>query len=163
VNLDDLRIRPATRRDRSALVALHEALYITHREKVTPPALDAFFAHKNWRETLRDDVDSLLSGSGSVVLLAEHANEVIGYVTAHIEDDPRRVLSRRGVVEDWFVDERARGKGAGKRLLFVLEEILREAGCVSLESATWTFNEGARRAHEAAGFAEAEIRYRKRL
>lgn len=156
-------IRPATTGDRTALIRLHEALYLTHRARVTPPPLDDFFAYKNWAKTLREDVDALLSGSGSVVLVAESAGAIVGYITGHIEDDVRRVHSRRGVIEDWYVDEPHRGQGVGLRLLRVFEDVLREAGCHALESATWAFNTGARRAHEAAGFTETEVRFRKTL
>jgi len=48
-------------------------------------------------------------------------------------------------------------------LLLKIEERFAAAGCEVIESATWSGNEGARRAHDALGFREIRVMYRKRL
>ena len=68
-----------------------------------------------------------------------------------------------GVVEDWFVDPSARGERIGAALLAALEAVFREARCDLIESATWSFNEGAVRAHQALGFETYQVRFRKPL
>jgi GNAT superfamily N-acetyltransferase len=68
-----------------------------------------------------------------------------------------------GVVGDWYVDEAARGHGVGAALLAELERRFADAGCEVMESATWSFNRGARAAHLALGFDEVQVTYRKRL
>lgn len=77
--------------------------------------------------------------------------------------EPRRVLPRRGVVEDWYVLPESRDSGVGAVLLRELEERFAAAGCELIESATWSGNEGARRAHDALGFREIRVMYRKRI
>jgi len=72
-------------------------------------------------------------------------------------------LPRRGVVEDWYVEESFRGSGVGKQLLAELERRFGAAGCEVVESATWSANTNARRAHEALGFHEIRVIYRKLL
>jgi GNAT superfamily N-acetyltransferase len=67
------------------------------------------------------------------------------------------------VIEDWYVLPAERGNGVGKLLLETLIERFRLAGCQVVESGTWAFNEGARKAHLALGFNEIEIKFRKRL
>jgi predicted GNAT family acetyltransferase len=73
------------------------------------------------------------------------------------------VLPRKGVVEDWYVAPESRGSGAGALLLRKLEERFVAAGCQMIESATWSGNKGARRAHDALGFQEIRVIYRKRI
>jgi GNAT superfamily N-acetyltransferase len=158
-----LVIRQAGRADRATLRRFHEALYVTHRDRVMPRALADFFAYRDLVGVLHDDVDSILARHECVALLAERDAVPVGYITGHVEADERRLLPRRGVVEDWYVEPSARGRGVGAALLEAIAAHFRALGCEVLESATWTFNAGARRAHERLGFAEYEVRYRKRL
>jgi ribosomal protein S18 acetylase RimI-like enzyme len=87
----------------------------------------------------------------------------LGYITGRVTVEPRRVLPRRGVVEDWYVAPDSRGAGVGSSLLHELEARFAAAGCEVIESATWSSNEGARRAHDALGFREIRVMYRKRI
>jgi phosphinothricin acetyltransferase len=105
----------------------------------------------------------MLRDRGAIVLIAEKAGAPIGYVTGTTSHDPRRVLPGKGVVGDWYVDEAARGHGAGRALLEALERSFADAGCEVIESATWSFNPGARAAHLALGFREVQITYRKAI
>lgn len=156
-------IRRATRADRAVVLHFHRDLYIKYRDQIAAPAVLPLFAYKDLDRTLRDDVDGLLSGPGAVVFLAELAGHAVGYVSGHVEVDPRRVLAKKGVVEDWFVSGEARGKGVGKLLLDTLIDHFREVQCEVVESGTWAFNDSARRAHKKAGFAEIEVKFRRRL
>lgn len=161
--MSDVIVRFATRADRAALLAFHRALYIDHRDEITPPELLDFYAYRDFDRVLRDDVDGLLASATTLVLVAEAGGEPVGYATGHIEDEPRRVLPRKGVVEDWYVVPGARGRGVGKLLMERLLSIFRDAGCHVAESTTWAHNTGARRAHDGLGFTEIEVKYRKRL
>jgi GNAT superfamily N-acetyltransferase len=156
-------IRRASPADRDALVAFHRALYIDYRNELVPEALRPLSAYRDFERALRDDVAAMLKNPASVVLIAEQDGRAVGYATGHVEDDPRRELSRKGVVEDWFVEESARGRGIGKELLDALLAIFREVGCSVAESTTWPTNDLARHAHERAGFSEIEIKFRRRL
>jgi GNAT superfamily N-acetyltransferase len=156
-------LRRATRKDYATVLAFHRELYVRFRDQIAEPELVALFAYKDMDATLRDDVDGLLLGRGTRVLLAERDAKPVGYVSGHVEVDARRVLSRRGIVEDWFVLAEERGRGVGSQLLGALTQWFRDEGCQMVESGTWAFNAGARRAHEKAGFREIEIKFRKRL
>lgn len=159
----ELHIRPGTRRDASLILHWHRELYVGHRARIVPPELEAFYAHHDMETTLREDVGALLQSPDATVLIAERDGVPVGYVTGHLEEDERRVLARKGVVEDWFVDEEARGAGIGAALMTALEDSFRKKGCHVIESMTWSSNDGARRAHAALGFHEVQIRFRKRL
>ena len=156
-------IRSATKADHAAVLRFHRDLYVRHRDELARPDVLPLLAYRDLDGTLRDDVEGLLSGRDTKVLLAEREGHPVGYVTGHVEVDPRRLLTRKGVVEDWFVAKSERGRGTGRLLLDALVEGFRRDGCQVVESGTWAFNEGARRAHAKAGFIEIEVKFRKRL
>lgn len=156
-------VRRAGPRDRTAVLGFHRALYQTHRDRVLPEGMLPLVGYRDFDTVLREDVEAMLANPEVAVLLAERDGVPIGYVTGHVDHDPRRLTRRRGIVGDWYVDESARGLGVGKQLIDLLTAIFREAGCDAMESATWAFNDGARRAHLALGFREVQITYRKPL
>jgi GNAT superfamily N-acetyltransferase len=156
-------IRRATRADFPVVLRFHRELYVHYRDRITAPEVLPLFAYKDLDATLREDVEGLLRANDTWVLLAEQQGVPVGYITGHLEVDPRRVLSRRGVVEDWLVLENTRARGVGRLLLAELERLFRDHHCTVMESGTWAFNAGARSAHEKAGFTEIEVKMRKRL
>ena len=160
---DAMTVRRANRSDRGTLLRFHEALYQQHRDEVLTPEEVSLIAYRDYDRVLQDDVSALLTDSNACVLLAETAGEPVGYITGRLLHEPRRVWPRRGVVEDWYVLPNYRGRRLGAKLLKAFEEELRKSGCDVLDSATWSANEGARRAHEALGFNEMRVVYRKRL
>lgn len=156
-------LRRASRADRAALRALHRALYIDHHGSIVPPSIAPLLEYRDFERVLRDDIDGLIEHPNAAVLVAEREGRVLGYITGHIEEEPERRLPRRGVVEDWFVEPSARGQRIGAALLAALEDVFREARCDLIESATWSFNEGAIKAHQALGFEPYQVRFRKPL
>ena len=156
-------IRDGDPNDRATLLEFHRALYVDHQAAVLPAQEAALVAYRDFERVLRDDVDGLLRGGAHIVLIAERGAEPVGYITGHVEREPLRVCTPKGVVEDWFVVERARGGGVGTRLLGALEARFRDAGCAMMESATWASNRGAREAHRARGFTEIQVVFRKPL
>lgn len=160
---DEVSVRRATRKDQTTVLRFHQALYVEFRDEIAAPDVIPLFAYKNMDATLKEDVEGLLSARSAAVFLAERDGTALGYVSGHIEVDHRRVLCRRGVVEDWYVAAEARGQGVGPRLLNTLIDWFRADGCELVESGTWAFNEKARKAHAKAGFKEIEIKLRRRL
>jgi GNAT superfamily N-acetyltransferase len=158
-----LTIRRATRADFPVVMRFHRELYVHYRDRITAPGVLPLFAYKDLDATLREDVEGLLRANDTWVLLAEERGVPVGYITGHLEVDPRRVLSRRGIVEDWLVLDAGRGRGVGRALMAELERLFREQRCTVMESGTWAFNQGAREAHRAAGFTEIEVKMRKPL
>jgi len=145
------------------MIVLHHGLYVDYREEILPAELAPFYAYKDLGRALREDVDSILASPRADAFIAEKDGNPVGYITGHIEEDARRELARKGVVEDWYVEKPARGSGIGKALFEALSDAFRERGCVVVESTTWASNEGARAAHEALGFHDIEIKMRRLL
>lgn len=160
---EGVQVRRAAQEDRDLVLGYHRALYLDHRNSVVPADILPLYAYVDFESVLRQDVDGLLARAGCVVLIAEQEGRPVGYITGRVEHDARRVMARRGVVEDWYVEEAARGRGVGRALIDVLIDTFRREGCTLLESSTWASNEGARRAHRRLGFDETQIQFRKRI
>ena len=158
-----INIRRASKADRDLMIVFHHSLYVDYREEVLAPELAPLYAYKNLGTTLREDVDSILASPRAMVFIAERDGEPVGYITGHLEEDKRRELSRKCVVEDWYVEKEARGAGVGRALFDALLEASRERGCVVVESTTWAGNENARAAHRSLGFQEIEIKMRREI
>src|SRR5688572_27649388 len=99
-----IEIRQATAADRGIVMYFHRALYVRHRTDVVPAEIDVLSAYADLGSAMEDDVSALLSSPVAVVLIGEKEGVPVGYVTGHVESDPRRVIRRRGIVEDWYVD-----------------------------------------------------------
>jgi len=158
-----IEVREADDSDRDVLMGFHRSLYQGHRDEVVPKNDLTLIEYRDYERILRDDLDALLRDRSSHVLVAESQGVAVGYITGRVTMEPRRVLPRRGVVEDWYVMPASRASGVGAVLLRELEERFAAAGCELIESATWSGNEGARRAHDALGFREIRVMYRKRI
>ena len=156
-------IREAQESDREALLSFHKSLYQGHRDQVVAEEDLPLIAYRDYERLLADDLRALLADRSSHVLLAESGGEAVGYITGKVAVEHGRVLPRKGIVEDWYVSPQARGQGVGAQLLRELEARFAAAGCDVIQSATWTANQGARRAHEALGFKEIRVMYRKIL
>jgi len=156
-------VREADDSDRQVLMSFHRSLYQAHRDEVVAEPDRPLIEYRDYERIVRDDLQALLRDRAGHVLVAESQDGAVGYITGRITVEPRRVLPRRGVVEDWYVVPASRGSGAGASLLRELERRFAAAGCEVMESATWSANEGARRAHDALGFREIRVMYRKRI
>jgi len=159
----EVQLRRADLADRPVIEALHRALYLEHRASVMPAGMERLFAYRSFETVLAEDVAAMLRDPAMVVLLALGDGAAVGYISGTIEADERRVIRRKGVVGDWYVDDAVRGAGIGRRLFETLESIFEEAGCGLVEVATWPFNEGTRRALERLGYSEIQITYRKAI
>ena len=157
------QVRPAGDADRQTLLRFHKALYEAHRERVVAPEDLPLVDYRGYEKILADDLDALLRDRNACVLIAEVDGQAVGYITGRISTEPRRVLPKRGIVEDWYVAEASRGAGIGAHLLDELQKRFIEAGCQLIESATWSGNKRARQAHTSLGFREIRVIYRKKL
>ena len=161
--LPTIQVREAGDSDRDVLIDFHQSLYQGHRDEVVAEEDLPLIEYREYERVLEDDLNALLKDPNAHVLLAESEGATVGYITGRVTVEPRRVLPRRGVVEDWYVVPESRKAGVGALLLRELEKRFASAGCEVIESATWSGNAGARRAHDALGFREIRVMYRKLL
>jgi GNAT superfamily N-acetyltransferase len=156
-----IHVRDARDEDHDTLFRFHKGLYEAHRDQVVAQEDLPLIAYRDYDRILVDDLRALMCDRNAHVLLAESNGRPVGDITGRVTTESRRVLPRRGVIEDWYVEEGERCTGVGKLLLEELERRFVDAGCQVVESATWSGNEGARHAHDAMGFREIRVIYRK--
>jgi aminoglycoside 6'-N-acetyltransferase I len=154
--MSDVCIRLARLSDRDDLVRFHVALW--------PNAS----AEEHARE-----LTLILEGNAPVtmplIILVAEANDgtLAGFLEVDLRShadgcDPSRPV---GYVEGWYVAEKYRHKGIGKKLLAAAEDWARSRGCLEIASDTWIDNELSQRAHEALGYEVVDrcVHYRKPL
>ena len=96
---------------------------------------------------------SRLGDPDSVVLVAEDAGYVVGYVFADVEGTSwKDQRGPCGYVHDVYVDEAARRHGAGRALMHAAVEWIRSKGRTQIVLLTMTRNEHAQRLFAALGF-----------
>jgi ribosomal protein S18 acetylase RimI-like enzyme len=101
---------------------------------------------------------SQISNRDSIVLVAESEGAVIGYVYATVEGTSWMELrGPSGVIQDVYVDEPARGAGAGGALVSAAVEWIRTKGRTQAVLMTKTRNEHAQRLFASAGFRPTMI------
>lgn len=144
-----ITVRPARPADAGALGRMGASLVRQHH------GFDA------QRFMLSDDVEAgyrwwlgkELKSKGAVVLVAERDGEVIGYVYGRVEErDWSTLRDRCGGFHDIWVDEAARGAGAGRMLAEALVQRFAELGVPRVILMSATKNEGAQRFFERLGW-----------
>jgi ribosomal protein S18 acetylase RimI-like enzyme len=101
---------------------------------------------------------SQISNPNSLVMVAERSGLVVGYVYADVESTNWMELRGPcGVVQDIYVDEAARGQGAGRALLHAAIDWIHSKGRSQVVLLTKTKNEHAKNLFSALGFRPTMI------
>ena len=149
-----ITLRVATRADQEFLGRMGGALMRQHHESDPRRFIEVEHPEAGYGRFLV----SQLSNPNSLVMVAERAGTVIGYIFADVE--PKNWMELRGpcgVVQDVYVDEAARGLGAGRALMRAAIEWIRSKGRAQVVLLTKTRNENAQRLFGALGFRPTMI------
>lgn len=148
-----LAVRPARLEDHAALCSLFDELDEFHRQ-ARP---DLFRPFDGPARTL-SQIEQWLAGSGSTVLVAEEAGDIVGLAvlltrlpSAFAGAVPRKVIE----LDNLVVRVDRRGHGIGDRLLAETQRWSREQGATHIEVGVHAFNHDARRFYERFGFARS--------
>jgi len=155
-SVSDICIRVALLSDRDQLVRMHVALW-----------------PKTSAEEHARELNLILEGKPVVttpliILVAEVSDgELAGFLEVDLRSHADGCSPSRPVayIEGWYVAEKHRHKGIGRRLLAAAEDWARNQGCVEVASDTWVDNEVSQRVHEALGYEVVDrcVHYRKVL
>lgn len=156
-----ITIRPAETRDIPALGRLGASLMRIHhgfneRRFMSPG--------DNPEAGYGDFLGSQLRNPEMLIVVAERADTIVGYVWAAIEPESYKELrARAGYIHDLLVTDDARGSGVGARLIDTAVDWLRERGMPRVLLWTAAPNERARRLFEAHGFSATMIEMTREL
>ena len=144
-----ITIRPATAADQEALGRFGGALMRQHHAADPLRFIQVEHPEAGYGRFLV----SQLTNPSSVVLVADRAGEVVGYIWADVEGISWKDLRGPcGYVHDIFVDESARGLGAGRALLRAAVDWIRAHGRSQVVLWTKTRNDRAKSLFLGVGF-----------
>jgi ribosomal protein S18 acetylase RimI-like enzyme len=156
-----VEIREARPEDRPALIRLMGAL------NEFEAAIEENRADASAAESHLDYVDGQIRELGGVMLVAEQAGAVIGFLCYTFEEDPgtfvRPEYRRHALIWDISVAGEARGQGVGQALLAAAERAARAGGIAEIRLYVLEANVRARRIYEEAGYRNYERFLSKRL
>lgn len=132
---------------------------VSERQQALSEASDEAKAYGSYVDFLEEEIKEGIWN----VLLALDNGKVVGMIIGSITVDDDLMLSPVGKVEDWFVEESYRGRGAGAKLYAALEKWFVEKGCKQVLSDTWMDNALSIEVHKHLGFFVTGIQFGKRL
>lgn len=109
----------------------------------------------------REQVDSLIAGPHTALLVAEHAGRLVGFATLALHQRmglPIVVPARVAAVDGLFVEPAHRRAGIGRALLARARAWAQAKDARTIEISTHAFNQDALRFYEATGYATATRR-----
>jgi ribosomal protein S18 acetylase RimI-like enzyme len=144
-----ITIRPATTADQQPLGRFGGALMRQHHAADPQRFIQVEHPEAGYGRFLVSEV----TNPESVVLVAERSGEVVGYIWAAVEGISWKDLRGPcGFVHDIFVDESARGLGAGRALLRAAVDWIHAHGRTQVVLWTKTRNDHAKSLFRNLGF-----------
>lgn len=153
--------------DRRSLEGWYRELEV-HIARTDPEHLVVDLAPNYARDYATSSLRVIRANRG-IVLVVEVGGKPVGFLTGRLGDLPSRVAryelrpSLEGRVADVFVEEWARGTGAGRALFREAERRLRAMGADHLKLGVAAGNLRAREFYRSWGFHEDGLRLRKDL
>jgi ribosomal protein S18 acetylase RimI-like enzyme len=119
---------------------------------------------KDYDRHLREDVKGYmkLDPKKAIIFVAED-KKLIGYIYGRVDERPKKVLNKVGIIDDWFVEKSYRGIGIGEMLWDKLMEWFKNKKCNCLELDVFTTNKHAIDIYHRLGFVDKVLFLTKKL
>jgi ribosomal protein S18 acetylase RimI-like enzyme len=102
-----------------------------------------------------------------VMLIAEEEGKPLGFIAAMVDTDPGFFVAEKerrfGYIADIYVEEAARGTGAGQALMAAAEAHFKALGLTQVRLFAVAGNKSAQRFYEKSGYGLYEVSLRKYL
>jgi ribosomal protein S18 acetylase RimI-like enzyme len=160
--MTDITIRKAALADRLAIGELWWEMMVFHREcdarafRLKPKAE----AIRIWLEHLAECMED----EKQIVLVADAGSELVGFGMGRPgEDPPCFDLPAHGFITNFFISERVRRRGIGRRLYEALAEHFRGLGVEEIRLGVAAWNPLSNAFWREMGFEAAMVQMRRRL
>lgn len=150
-----MKIRRAGPDDRGAVADLYVQLR-RHHVRLAPSNPRYAMAEENWTRY----AEGVLASDSKRVYVAQEGPTIVGFVCLFFAEKP---WGRACEIETLVVDEDARGKAVGTKLMRRAEEVAREEGALAMRVDVLHTNVEGRRFYEADGYRTIAVRYGKPL
>ena len=97
-----------------------------------------------------------LTNDNSVVLVIEESKKIAGYILVHINNYAFRKNNPIAEIENMFIEEKLRGKGAGKRLVKKVKKLMKERKVSRIKVGALSLNKKAIAFYKKIGFSDFE-------
>lgn len=159
------RIRPYTGADSERIKELFIMLDY-YSCAILPESLKKFEETENLRKALDAFIKrKKVKGGRRKTFVAEAEDGILaGFISGSVSKEyPGFRLSVYGDIEVFFVQEKHRGRGAGRQLYNAMEEWFRGKKCEAARADTWIFNEPAIAVYRSLGFEKIAVMFVKEL
>lgn len=154
-------IRELNKNDVTQMLELMDEFWIKNqREELLHGEMKEIAALKNPKEQMQIELKQYFNWSTYV---AEEGEEILGFISARISIEPDLVLDKIGIIEEFFVTERARGKKIGKTLMEKILEVLAQKGCVVYRTSAYFNNTIALSFYRRFGFKDEAIELSRKV
>ena len=154
-------IRPATIGDYEQLCSVWEVGDALHRE-----ALPHIFRASGEPPMDRTNVQALIAGPNSAIIVADAGGEVIGVMTILeklVTATAIKVARRYVEIDNMAVKQSAQRQGVGRALIDAAADWARGRGVTRLELNVYEFNEAAAALYRGAGFSTQNRRMTRQI
>jgi ribosomal protein S18 acetylase RimI-like enzyme len=153
-------IREALASDLPAICVLGEEVNAIHHA-----AFPHVFAGRGAPDAAASHWSNSIAQANATTFVAEHENQLIGFVTVGISDESHPLLQpvRVGRVGSIGVAEAARGRGVGSELMRRAQAWLASRGAQEVRLNVWQFNAGALRLYQRLGYEVRSVQLARRL
>lgn len=155
-------VRRSVSSDKDQLLVLFKK-FDNYLKKLFSEEFFPFTIYKDKDRTFSNILELWLTNPEYFIFVAEENNQIIGYICGTVKNKPLRVLNKEGSIEEWYVEEKYRGKGMGKQLYEELLKEFKKAGCTHLGLRVYTANNSAINIYRKMGFIDSELTMVKSL
>jgi ribosomal protein S18 acetylase RimI-like enzyme len=98
-----------------------------------------------------------------IFVATDNTDKIVGFIQGGIHQRNNHKLNKLGYLDELYVKEEARGKGAAKNLFSELESEFKKQGCDHITTHTDFENELSQQFYLQAGMSKSTIELWKRL
>ncbi|CAA9245565.1 MAG: hypothetical protein AVDCRST_MAG77-1864 [uncultured Chloroflexi bacterium] len=140
------KVREATLEDLPAVIVLEQDLIRTDAPG------DPYLVRTPMQQEMEEQFRKVITGDWGVCLVAEHGDQVIGYLSGGIKDSPRWRPARATEIHALFVRDGFRNVGIGAQLVDTFVRWSRERGAQVVEVGAFASNARGLQFYERMGF-----------